>query len=426
MKKHKFLFFTISLLLVVSCNLNLFYEPSIKDNLTDENIEIRLTLPNGESKVIDEFDELICEKGVKCKHTNIEKNKAYLNPNQKSYKIFKTFYYKLMDDNYYIFYLYKKEQNVLVLKEVVSESNAATDWIETIFQNNVNNIKSDRVNKINNYLRKKIIYENDDDSKYKIEFDIQGNDITIKYLDNNIVTSKEQAIIFKNAIYNKYDNGCFSKSNYELNTDNICYGIDGGDVCHSKVAEVINGKTTNYFNGIKLNPNEKVVKLKWRMENETNLTSDYSDDGPRFKSNLYRVPSGKYWVLIYINENYYDKYGELDFRCIPYLYVSNKKLKWTYGRKFSECDYINFETAKIQNLMFYFNQSIVGVSSFQKRESYSEFDSYEGELWFLELSNIDDIKDERIRYELDILKSENEKLSDRINKRRYFYNNSEF
>ena len=421
MKNHHFLFFAISFL-VVSCNLNFFYEPSIIVNQTNENVEVRLILPNGESKIIDKLNELICEKGFKCKYTNIGKNNVYLNPNQKSYKIFKTFFYKLMDDNYYIYYLYKKEQNVLVLREVVSESNAATDWIETIFQNNVNNVKSDRENKINNFISKKIIYENDDDSKYKIEFDIQGNDITIKYLENNILSSTDHGIIFKNNIYDKWDNGCFSKSNYDLNSDNICYGIDGGDVCHTKVTEVINGKTTNYLNGIKLNPNEKVVKLKWRMENETNLTSDYSDDGPRFKSNLYRVPSGKYWVLIYINENYYDDYGDLRFWYIPYLFIDSKELEWTYGYKFSNFEKITLKTAKIQNLMFYPNQTIKGISRIKKGESYREFDSYDGELWFLELSNIDDIKDERIRYELDVLKSENEKLSNRMNRGRYINN----
>lgn len=413
MKKNLFLFIVISVL-AVSCNFNFFYEPSIKVNLTNDNVEVRLLLPNGESKIIDELDELICEKGFKCKYTNFEKNTVYLTPNQKDYKIYKTYFYKLTDDNYYIYYLYKKEQNVLVLKEIVSENNAATDWIETIFQNNVNHVKSDIESKINYFLRKKIIYENDDDSKYKIEFDIQGNDITIKYLENNIVSNTESGIIFKNNIYNKWDNGCFSKSDYGLNSDNICYGIDGGDVCHTKVTEVINGKTTNYLNGIKLNPNEKVVKLKWKMENETNLTSDYSNDGPRFKSNLYRVPNGKYWILIYINENYYDEYGDKRIWFIPHLFIDNKELEWTYGYQFSNYENINIQKAKIQNLMFYPNQTIKGISRIKKGESYREFTSYDGEFWFLELSNIDDIKDERIRYELDLLKSENKRLSNRI------------
>lgn len=175
-----------------------------------------------------------------------------------------------------------------------------------------------------------------------------------------------------------------------------CYGFIRSKSTHS-IQDVINPEIEGYFKGQKLEPGEKIIKVNWAMENKTNFTNDYDKDKDRFSSKTMRVPNGKIWILLYLDERYIFESGS-NLYIVPNLFINNVKMEWKYRRKFSKKNNINISKAKIENVTFYPNESIIAISDRQKGKGYGEdFIDYNGEMWFLETTNTNEMEQLRMR-----------------------------
>lgn len=162
-----------------------------------------------------------------------------------------------------------------------------------------------------------------------------------------------------------------------------------------------------YFQNQKLGNGEKIIKVEWGMENTTNFERDhsYNDENPRYSSKTMRVPNGKVWILLYIDE-YYLFENSFEIYNIPYLFVNNKTIEWSnYKRIFSEAHNIDVSKSKVENLIFYPGETIIGVSRDQKSKNLIE---YKGWLWFLETTMDKEMEQKRLINEVKNLKEQND------------------
>ncbi len=178
-------------------------------------------------------------------------------------------------------------------------------------------------------------------------------------------------------------------------------------------AEISDEKEVNYFNGEKLNTGDKIIKVNWGMENTTNFSRDFNKDNPRFSSEKLTVPSGKVWILLYIDEHYTFEGLKLDV--VPQLFVDNKNIDWSYRRNFSNKSNVKISNAKIQNLIFQSNQTIFAVSDRQKGNGTGEdFYEYNGEMWFLETNLTSDMQQQRNTNDLKNIQEQNRDLEKKV------------
>lgn len=404
---------------ITSCNSNKNnYSPSISYNELETSNEVRLELPNGESKIIYKIDEPIFESGKKCSYTQKQPLSGlnFLN-NDKTFLLVNTSYAKLSGGKYDVFYIYIKNDTVIVFREQIWVSGVSDSGV--IFNGNIQQAKGD------NLLRKdaesrennnKVITEfvDDYDPYSKIVLTEKGKDITLNQYDDEALIVTLEGRLFNNKIY--INSELSDGIDYYFNGNKLCYYTEGNpdEVCFSKIKEINNGNEINYFNGERLNDSEKIVKLNWEMENKINLESDWDND-PRFSSNTLKVPNGKVWVLIYIDEHYYFESG-LQLDLIPMLFVNNTKLNWVYRRSFSDKKNINISKSKVENLIFQSNQTIQAISDRQKSNTVGEdFSQYSGEMWFLETTMNPDLQQKRNTFDLNRLKEQNEALQTDIN-----------
>ena len=152
-----------------------------------------------------------------------------------------------------------------------------------------------------------------------------------------------------------------------------------------KAEEARRKKEEMTINGQQIHEGEKIVKIEWNEEIKTSYTRDDEDDF-RFSSLSKRVPKGKIWILIYIDEDYTFENGAV-WAFVPDVFVDGEKLNWYRDREFSDKSTIHLAKARDQNMRFYSGSSIQGVSSRTQNENYgqSKLVSYKGYLWFLEV-----------------------------------------
>lgn len=414
---------SISLIFVfIGCNSkNNKYIPSISYNEIETTNEVRLELPNGESKIIYKIDEPIFESGKKCPQ-KLSQTLAqpmsgldFLN-NDSAYKLVNTSYVKLSGGKFDLFYIYQKKDLVIVYREQIWVS-GVNDY-DVIFKGNIQLTKGDELKKINNELSKKnteVIteYTSDYEPNNTIKFIVNGKNITLNEYQNESLTSSLKGKVFndKSYINSDFNAGII----YYFEGDKLCYGYEGvpDDNCFSKTKETVNGVETIFFRGEKLSSGDKIIKINWGMDNTTNFSRDWNKDNPRFSSEKIRVTSGKVWILLYIDEHYFFENLRLDN--VPQLFIDNSNLDWTYRRNFSDINRINISSAKIENLIFQSNQIIFAVSNKQKGNSTSEdFYDYNGEMWFLETTMNAELEQKRNAFSLNELKEQNRRMQKNI------------
>ncbi len=402
---------SISLIFVfIGCNSkNNKYIPSISYNEIETTNEVRLELPNGESKIIYKIDEPIFESGRKCSYTSKQplSGVSFLNGDS-SFRLVNTSFAKLSVGIYNLFYIYKKNDEIIVFRESISKWVSDVVDFEIVFKGNLQKIKGDEIIKVKNNspnLSKEIITEfiSDYDPNINVELIIKAKEFTLNVFQNDSLTESRKGIYFNNNLYTNSEN----TFDYYFNGDNLCYGED---TCFSKTKETINGVETIFFRGEKLSSSEKIIKINWGMENTTNLTKDYGNK-LRYSSEKIKVPNGKVWVLLYINEHYNYNDGA-NITSVPILFVDNKSIDWTYGRNLSNVENILLSKSKIENLIFHSNQSIIAISDFQNDDEVQ----YYGEMWFLETTMNSDLQQKRNEFDLKELKEQNRILQENIYK----------
>lgn len=409
----RLLIFTL-LVSLIRCNSNINnYKPSIIYNENNDSTEVRLTLPNGGSKIIYRIEKTILKSGEKCSYvSDMPMSGLAFLEDDTTYRLVNTSYANTGEEEYHTFYIYQKDKEIIVFRELIGVSGVG-DY-EVVFKGNITNSSEDELKVGNQLISSK---ESNSENKSMIftprDINSEFTKIVVEKLENNKVNFVQY---FKNgdeiSHSGKMKDGII---NLGPGPEQEYYiSINGNELKFENqwVGEVIfdlngNNNESNYFEGEKLNKGEKIVKVNWGMENKTNFTNDFKTNGPRFSSNTMRVPNGKIWILIHLDENYRFESG-LNLSIVPNLFVNNEKVEWDYGRKFSDKNNINISKAKIESLVFYPNESIRAVSDRQKgRRAGEDFYDYNGEMWFLELQNSDDLENERMKYEIKTLKEQN-------------------
>lgn len=293
-----------------------------------------------------------------------------------------------------------------------------------------NNKQSTKTNKTNKTNKIETVSTQNPILLKFVNFNDSVEDCILKIINNNVTIIENN-----NEVKGKFSNGSIST----LDCDN-CYRFGSGDdgegivlsvfspegnfvnnyffdsesssITYEKLQEYLgnNSFNENEFQGQKLEVNERVVKINWEMENTTNLTKDYGNK-LRYSSEKIKVPNGKVWVLLYINEHYNSNDGA-NITSVPILFVDNKSIDWTYGRNLSHVENILLSKSKIENIIFHSNQSIIAISDFQNDEEVQ----YYGEMWFLETTMTSDLQQKRNEFDLKELKEQNRKIQENIYK----------
>ncbi|MFI0427373.1 MAG: hypothetical protein ACH34V_10495 [Flavobacterium sp.] len=154
----------------------------------------------------------------------------------------------------------------------------------------------------------------------------------------------------------------------------------------NEIEEVINPEPPGYFKGQNLKSGEKIIKINWSKENKTNYTRDMNSSGFRYSSKLLKVPNGKKWILIYINEDFTFENGHV-VGSVPDLFIDNKDEEIN-NRRFSNPKDINLSRAKDENIKIYSGSTIKAISSRTNGKGVgNNFIEYLGEMWFLEIND---------------------------------------
>lgn len=172
------------------------------------------------------------------------------------------------------------------------------------------------------------------------------------------------------------------------NNENERYGCKDGkwEKVPIPINNYISQDAGQFFQGQKIKNNEKIIKINWGKEIRVNYTRDMSYQGSRYASKSYKVPTGKKWILLYINEDFTFEEDGLVLGSIPNLFIDNKEQKF-YGRQFSHSNNINLSRAKDENFKYYSGSVIKAVSSRTNGKGMgNNFVDYLGEIWFLEIN----------------------------------------
>lgn len=300
-----------------------------------------------------------------------------------------------------------------------NNSKKASELIIEKKQNQVDEISQENQEEKTLIFEQQVGIDENQISTYKLIFKGINVEIIYKYLDYDEMKPEHAKLINRKIVVDGQTDEVYKLNSNELcvynpETGNFeCYEFNRSKSTH-EIDVVINPEIPGYFNGQLLDKGDKIVKLNWEMEKKINLESDWDDD-PRFSSNTLKVPNGKVWVLIYIDEHYYFESG-LQLDLIPTLFIDNTKLNWVYKRSFSDKKSINISKSKVENIIFQSNQTIQAISNRQKSNTVGEnFYQYSGEMWFLETTMNSDLQQKRNTYDLNRLKLENEAIQRDIN-----------
>jgi len=149
-----------------------------------------------------------------------------------------------------------------------------------------------------------------------------------------------------------------------------------------------NSEVSN-FQGQPLKVGEKVIKLQWKKEFTTYLVIDetHSTIGSRYSSQLYNVPEGKKWVLLYLSEDFIFDSGSV-VTTVPYLHVNGEQDDNSRVKKYLNKNDVNLSKAKDENLKYYSRSTIKAISTRANNNGLpgNNFVDYNGEMWFLEVN----------------------------------------
>lgn len=154
----------------------------------------------------------------------------------------------------------------------------------------------------------------------------------------------------------------------------------------SSIEEVLNQSDNNEFQGQTLKNGEKIIKINWDKEIQTNYSRDMSYSGSRYASKSLIVPNGKKWILLYINEDFTFESGQV-VGSVPDLFIDNTRNE-IGNRRFSDENNINLSKAKDENIKTYSGSTIKAISSRTNGNGPGDnYIEYKGEMWFLEIND---------------------------------------
>jgi hypothetical protein len=401
MKNSSFLLLLV-LFSLYRCTNKEIYEPKILCQKTDSNNEVRLTLPNGGSKVILEINEPILKSGEKSEFTD---DMLVFFDRDSSFKLVHSSYIVIGRNTFYHFFVFKKGNQLIVFKTENDEAGVGKN--EVLYEGDIYTTKEDEIKKVENSAinekqdeNKVITYSNDYDAENIIRLEINGDKVELTEYKNGNTINTLNGKYFNNKVYIESE-----YVSYEFTDNTIRVSDEGYEAKYTKTDEIINDEKKNNLN-YNIFSDEKILKFNWGMENKTNFIGDMKSSGPRYASQTFQVPNGKVWIILYFDEHYiYDSGNKFDN--VPYLFVNNKKLEWKYRRRFSDKNKINIESAKEEKLGFYKHETLKAISREQNGQGGINFYDYSGELWVLEAPLTDELEKLRTRFELKELKEEN-------------------
>jgi sporulation protein YlmC with PRC-barrel domain len=231
-----------------------------------------------------------------------------------------------------------------------------------------------------------------DNQKTSYKFTFKGEDVEIQYTYADNILPLEKALLKDGKIVTEYG----YSDVYSINQNSLCVPNPetGETECYSfvpsksthDIEETMNPELPGYFKGQPLKVGEKIIKMSWNKENVTNYDTDMSYSGVRYASKSSKVPLGKKWVLLYIDEDFTFESGHV-VGSVPDLFIDNKNNRIN-NRRFSNENDINLSKAKDENIKIYSGSTVKAISSRTNGRGVGDnFIEYHGELWFLEIND---------------------------------------
>jgi hypothetical protein len=146
---------------------------------------------------------------------------------------------------------------------------------------------------------------------------------------------------------------------------------------------ITNNETTEtpMWRNQKLKAGERIVTIKWGMNKTIGLSKDMPYDGGHYCSDVFVVPTGKKWILLYNKET--RKSGSMTVEWYPIICVN--------GEVNSDITYddatINLERYRDKAIRYYEGDKIMGIDLQIVKLGGSKPDYFSGELCFLEINS---------------------------------------
>jgi hypothetical protein len=211
--------------------------PSITYFEQGESNQVRMSLPNGGSKIIHNFDSPIFESGKKCSFTyDTPMGGIPFLQGDSLYQLVNTSYAKTSGGRFNIIYIYQKKESYIVYMETI-EIEGLVDS-KTLYKGNIYQAKEDELTEVvkdvsfeNQKVVQSMEFISNNNSNEKIEMVINGKDVSMEIYRNGEISQ---------VIKGKYSNNKLKLDDYlswELNGTNLCYHEEGADYCYSKISK---------------------------------------------------------------------------------------------------------------------------------------------------------------------------------------------
>ncbi|WP_396169719.1 YARHG domain-containing protein [Flavobacterium sp.] len=224
----------------------------------------------------------------------------------------------------------------------------------------------------------RILSKNDIVNIDKYELKLMKNEIFARY--GYIFKTAEMKAYFESQTWYKPQYDDVTSYLTEIEKSNIAL-LNGTNDLDSN-----NPEQPGYFKGQTLKTGEKIIKINWGKENKTNYTRDMSYSGYRYASKSLKVPNGKKWILIYINEDFTFESGHV-VGSVPDLFIDNRTHE-IGNRRFSNLNNINPSRARDENIKIYSGSTVKAISSRTNGKGVGDnFIEYFGEMWLLEIND---------------------------------------
>lgn len=250
------------------------------------------------------------------------------------------------------------------------------------------NLKSKDESKIKeNY--KTLYFDNFKGSSYT--FNIKENDsveIIYKYLNENPSIDEAKFVDGQvtNGIVDRFNIGKGDDGEGVVlsvrNEDYVYFFVKEKSTC--ELDDLIH---KNEFNGQSIRNDEKFIYIKVKKDKMVHINQDMHNEG-HYSSEVYTVPKGKKWVLLYARSIY--TFENSSVSEILNLSINNNIEDWfrskNDGSKYHYSKDINIGKAKDENIKFYSGDEIYCFAGreFKGNGTGSDWIDYEGEMCVLE------------------------------------------
>lgn len=279
-KKYLILLMSSMVMLLSSCSNNKDFVPSIFYQESDGTTEVRLELPDGESKIIYSIKEPLFASGIKCEYTYPEpmSGLSFLDCDT-LYKLVNTSYAKTSGGEFQLFYLYQKNEEIIIFRENIWASGVGDS--EVVLKGNLFDFSSDNesapVKTSETSIQKtKMTFINNDIPSNSIELTIEGTTAILVEYEGYEKIRTINAKFINNELFT--DDADF---NYKLHGDYLCYTMEGSEYCYQKTKESKNPKGNYSFQslselrGIVISSSLRNMKKRLGEPNESMGADDY-------------------------------------------------------------------------------------------------------------------------------------------------------